>query len=196
MSYASPKAGLILLLTLSGLLVLFPLAQWVGRSAGEAQKERGQLIESETRKPSWLLRNLDRSAISAPALTAASEVQVRLEREPAAGLTESQMNNSVLERMKGWLSVEMKQTQKHSAELQQVSVAVEGSYGTAGIRKVGILRAKDLGHELGIMVFGVADSDVVIVRCATASGDVISLSSGHCSDVVSRTFGSPIVDSE
>ncbi|MFM9976926.1 MAG: hypothetical protein ACKVOP_02615 [Sphingomonadaceae bacterium] len=160
---------------LGGMLVVVPVAGYLGRTMGEAQNLR-----------------------EAPQQTANSEVATNVvamvTRQDADGVTEADFTPEFLTNLGNWIQERTAANAKKHWDAAGVpesdrTLSNESVYVQAGSHKLAVVRIRMGATTPNAVIAGVVGPEMVRVTCLDSSGANVQLTSGPCDEKVREAFG-------
>ncbi|MDO7833613.1 hypothetical protein Q4610_01010 [Sphingobium sp. HBC34] len=165
-----------LLLTLAGMVIVIPLAKYVGRVSGEVANG---------------------SELPRKELASVSDIQTLVSRQDAEGVTDADMSPEFLKNLEAWTLERVKLKAKPHWDAagvpqEQRAVTAESVYVSTASHKLAVTRLRMGQTTPQAMIFGIVGTEAVRVLCMNSNGDDVPVASGPCDEKLREVFGESI----
>ena len=164
------------LLMCLGIVVVIPVARYVGRAAGEAQNNRDATSQAVA------------NSAGSPAVLAT------VTRQDAEGVTEADFSPEFLQNLGDWVEQRTAANAKKHWDAagvpeDQRSLSNESVFVEAGPHKLAVVRLRIGETTPNAIIAGVVGTEMVRVMCFNSDGADVQITSGPCDDKIREAFG-------
>ena len=164
-------------LTIVGMLVIIPVAQYLGRSLGEARNALD--LESSVLEPDF------------------SQTRVIVSHQAADGVSEADFDQHFLTNLESWV---VERTLANAEKYFDSALVPENLRKVSGEsiyvdqygHRLAVVRIRIGGTNPNATIFGVLGDELIRIGCFDRSGANVAIMDGPCSEKIEEIFGDPL----
>ena len=159
-----------------GMLLVIPVAQFLGRSLAEVQNER-EANQSFAKSPF-------------------SETEVIVSRQPSEGITEANFNQDFLTNLESWVVERTKANATKYWDAAKVpqsmrNVSGEGTLVERYGHRFAVIRVRAADQTPNATIVGIEGDEFIKIGCVNRSGSDVTITDGPCDAKIREVFSVP-----